>query len=85
MRTASRLTWLLILLLTAEAFAQARNVDLDKAAKYIFDQEWSAAARVLDTAAKQPNNKRDMVLRILELQGVAARPAGARRESEARL
>lgn len=50
--------------------SEARSADLDKAAKLVFEQRYEAAARLLEAASRQTGNKRDTVLRILELQGV---------------
>lgn len=53
------------------ALAEARAAELDKASRQIFDQKYEAAARTLEVASRQSGNRRETVLRILELQGVA--------------
>jgi hypothetical protein len=59
----------LLLVLASVAFADG-NPELDKANRMLFDQKYGEAARALEAATKVPNNPRDVVLRIYELQGV---------------
>lgn len=73
---------LILALIPAVAAAEARSSDLDKAARLVFDQKYEAAARALETAWRQTGNKRDAVLRILELQGVVYAQLG--QEAKAR-
>jgi hypothetical protein len=61
---------LMISLCASLAFGEVRTADLDKAARLVFDQKYDVAARALEIASRQTNNRRESVLRILELQGV---------------
>jgi len=54
-------------LVPGAAFAEA---SLDKASKLVSDQKWEPARKELDAAWKQTGNRRETVLRILELQGI---------------
>lgn len=73
-----------VLLWACDAVAgDARQAELDKAAKLVFDQRYEAAARLLEIASQKTGNKRDAVLRILELQGVTWAQLG--QEAKAKL
>jgi hypothetical protein len=58
-----------LLLCASAAFAQS-NPELEKANRFLFDQKFAEASRALEAAAKVPNNSRETVLRIYELQGI---------------
>jgi hypothetical protein len=64
-------TTLFLVCCSSLALGEVRQADLDKAARLVFDQKYEAAARMLEVAARQTGNRRETVLRILELQGVA--------------
>jgi hypothetical protein len=63
-------TALLLVCCSSLALGEVRQADLDKASRLVFDQKYEAAARALEVAARQTGNRRETVLRILELQGV---------------
>jgi hypothetical protein len=63
-------TALLLVCCSSLALGEVRQADLDKASRLVFDQKYEAAARMLEVAARQTGNRRETVLRILELQGV---------------
>lgn len=65
-----RRSLIISVLIPAIALSEVRSADLDKASRLVFDQKYEAAARALEVAARQTGNKREAVLRILELQGV---------------
>lgn len=65
-----------VLLLCATAAVGESNPDLEKANRFLFDQKFAEASRSLDAAAKVTGNGRDVVLRIYELQGIAAGQLG---------
>ncbi|MBL8953185.1 MAG: hypothetical protein JNK82_20575 [Myxococcaceae bacterium] len=63
------------------AFAEAKPAELDRAARLVFDQRYEAAARALEQAWRQSGNRRETVLRILELQGVVYAQLGQEAKS----
>ena len=72
-----------LLLLPGLALGEARPSDLDRAARLVFDQRYEAAARALEQASRQSGNRREVVLRIFELQGVTYAQLG--QETKAKL
>lgn len=54
----------------------APNAPLEKAAKLFADANYGEANRALTDALKQPNNDRDTLLRILELQAIVLATLG---------
>ncbi|MBK7864581.1 MAG: hypothetical protein IPJ65_39465 [Archangiaceae bacterium] len=58
------------LLLPLIAAGQPQKAELDKAARLTLEQRYEAAARSLETVARQSGNKREVMLRLFELQGV---------------
>jgi hypothetical protein len=77
-----RLSLIVALILPSVAAAEARSADLDKISRLVFDQRYEAAARALEGAWRQSGTRRDLVLRILELQGVVYAQLG--QEAKAR-
>jgi hypothetical protein len=76
-------TALLLLCCASVALGEARSADLDKASRLLFDQKYEAAARALEIAARSTGNRRDTVLRILELQGAVYAQLGQEPKAKA--
>lgn len=71
------------LLLPATVLAEAKPSELDRAARLVFEQRYEAAARTLEVAWRQSGNRRETVLRILELQGVTWAQLGQEAKAKA--
>jgi len=81
--TVARSLLIALLCLPLHAFAEAKASELDRAARLVFDQRYEQAARALEQAWRQSGNRRDTVLRILELQGVVYAQLGQEAKSVA--
>ncbi len=80
-RALARSLLIAALCLCLPAFGEAKSAELDRAARLVFDQRYEAAARALEQAWRQSGNRREAVLRILELQGVVYAQLGQEAKS----